>query len=53
MEEIKEMSLVVAGYKSFGELGKIGVIGPVRMEYWKAVGTVETVRDIIEDYLRA
>ncbi len=52
LEDIKEMSLVVAGYKSFGELGKIGVIGPVRMEYWKAVGTVETVRDIIEEYLK-
>jgi heat-inducible transcriptional repressor len=35
-EDIKEMSLVVAGYNNFGEMGKIGVIGPIRMEYWKA-----------------
>lgn len=50
-EEMKDMSVVMAGYKSFGELGKIGVIGPVRMEYWRAAGTVEAVRNIIKDML--
>jgi heat-inducible transcriptional repressor len=48
-EDIKEMSLVIAGYHAGGELGKIGLIGPVRMEYWKAAGTVESVRRVIED----
>lgn len=51
VEDLKEMSLVLAGYKSFGEMGKIGLIGPVRMEYWKAAGTLETVRKIIEDLI--
>lgn len=50
-EDIQELSLVYAGYKIAGELGKIGVIGPIRMEYWKAAGTVETARKIIDDLL--
>ena len=48
-EEMKDMSVVIAGYRSFGEMGKIGVIGPVRMEYWRAAGTVEAVRNIIKE----
>ena len=51
-EEMKDMSVVIAGYKSFGEMGKIGVIGPVRMEYWRAAGTVEAVRNIIKEMLQ-
>lgn len=51
-EEIKEMSLVFAGYKTFGKMGRMGVIGPVRMEYWKAAGTVESVRTVIEDIIK-
>lgn len=51
-EDIQEMSLVSAGYKIPGKLGKIGVIGPVRMEYWKAVGTIETVRSLLEEILK-
>ncbi len=51
-EDIREMSLVMAGYKSGSEMGKIGLIGPVRMEYWKAAGTVESVRQVIEEILR-
>lgn len=50
-EDIKEMSLVFAGYKTAGEMGKMGVIGPVRMEYWKAAGTVESVSRIIDEIL--
>lgn len=50
-EDIKEMSLVVAGYNNFGEMGKIGVIGPIRMEYWKAAGTVESLRNILDQVL--
>lgn len=47
-QDMQEMSIVVAGFKNFGEMGKIGVIGPVRMEYWKAAGTVESLKDILE-----
>ncbi|MEA1960345.1 MAG: heat-inducible transcriptional repressor HrcA [Bacillota bacterium] len=52
LEDIQEMSVVVAGYKAAGAMGKIGLIGPVRMEYGKAAGTVESVRSIIEEILR-
>ncbi|PKM76009.1 MAG: heat-inducible transcription repressor HrcA [Firmicutes bacterium HGW-Firmicutes-15] len=52
-EDIKEMSLVFAGYRTAGEMGKIGLIGPVRMEYWKAAGTVESVRRIIDDLMNS
>lgn len=48
-EDMKDMSVVMAGYKTFGEMGKIGVIGPVRMEYWRAAGTVEAVRDLLKE----
>ncbi|MGE5390814.1 MAG: heat-inducible transcriptional repressor HrcA [Deltaproteobacteria bacterium] len=51
-DDIKEMSLVFAGYKTLGEMGKIGLIGPVRMEYWKAAGSVESVRTIVEDVIK-
>jgi len=52
MDAIKEMSIVLAEYNTLGKTGKIGVIGPVRMEYWKAAGTVESVRSIIEEMWR-
>ncbi|HZK43845.1 MAG TPA: heat-inducible transcriptional repressor HrcA [Syntrophomonadaceae bacterium] len=51
-EEIKEMSIVMTGFKTLGQVGKIGVIGPVRMEYWKAAGTVESLGEIIEDLIK-
>lgn len=52
LQDIKEMSLVFAGYRMSGDMGKIGLIGPVRMEYWKAAGTVESVKEIIEKIIR-
>lgn len=51
-EDIKEMSLVFTGYRISGDMGKIGLLGPVRMEYWKAAGTVESVRNIIEELIK-
>ena len=51
LEDIQEMSLVIAGYHNLGELGKMGVIGPIRMEYWKAAGTVESLRNFLNDAL--
>lgn len=50
--DMQELSLVVAGYRTGGETGRIGLVGPVRMEYWKAAGTVESVRGIIESLLK-
>lgn len=52
LEEIHELSLVFAGFKANGDMGKIGLVGPVRMEYWKAAGAVDSVRFIIEDMLK-
>lgn len=51
-EDIREMSLVYTGYKTSGDMGKMGLIGPVRMEYWKAAGTLDSVRIFIEDILK-
>ncbi|MGE5403656.1 MAG: heat-inducible transcriptional repressor HrcA [Candidatus Saccharibacteria bacterium] len=51
-EEIKELSIVFTGYGTEGkEMGKIGLIGPVRMEYWRATASVEKVRDMIQDII--
>jgi len=53
VEEIKELSLVFTSYEINGEeMGKIGLLGPVRMEYWKAAGSVESVREIVVDVIR-
>ncbi len=51
-EDIREMSLVFTGYQTSGDMGKMGLIGPIRMEYWKAAGTLDSVRTIIEDLLK-
>jgi len=51
-EDIQELSLVFSGYKTQGEQGKIGLMGPIRMEYWKAAGHLESVREIIEEIIR-
>lgn len=51
-ESLQEMSLVFTGFKSFGDVGKIGLMGPIRMEYWKAAGAIEAVRNIVEEMLK-
>ena len=51
-EDFKELSFVFAGYETQGEQGKMGLMGPVRMEYWKAVGSLDSVRDIIEEIIK-
>lgn len=51
-EEIKELSVVFTTYVVDGnEKGRIGLIGPVRMEYWKASASVEKVRDIVQEII--
>lgn len=51
-EEIKELSLVFTTYQTeSSEKGRIGLIGPVRMEYWKASASVEKVRDIVQEII--
>ncbi len=51
-EEIKELSVVFTTYVVEGnEKGRIGLIGPVRMEYWRASASVEKVRDIVQEII--
>jgi len=50
VEQIKELSIVFTAFDlGDGTVGRIGLIGPVRMQYWRASATVETVRNIIQD----
>lgn len=50
VEQVKELSIVFAAYDlGDGTVGKIGLIGPVRMQYWRASATVEAVRDIVQE----
>lgn len=51
-KEIQELSLVFSGYQTHGEKGRMGLMGPIRMEYWKAAGSLDSVREIIEEIIR-
>lgn len=51
-ESLQEMSLVFTGFRGFGDVGKIGLMGPIRMEYWKAAGAIEAVRHIVEEMFK-
>ncbi|MGI5911408.1 MAG: heat-inducible transcriptional repressor HrcA [Syntrophomonadaceae bacterium] len=51
-ESFKDLSMVFSGFKTQGEQGKICLIGPVRMEYWKAAGTIDSVQQIIEELIK-
>ena len=49
-DEIKECSLVTATYKFNGRvIGKIGVIGPTRINYSKVISLVEYMTDTLTD----
>lgn len=51
-EEIKDCSVVIATYY-FNDrpIGKIGVLGPTRMEYAKAIGSVKFMADLLTKFL--
>lgn len=51
-KDIQELSLVFSGYQTQGEKGRMGLMGPIRMEYWKAAGSLDSVREIIEEIIR-
>ncbi|MGS0765101.1 heat-inducible transcriptional repressor HrcA [Syntrophomonas curvata] len=51
-QAIRELSLVFSGYQTQGEKGRMGLMGPIRMEYWKAAGSLDSVREIIEEIIR-
>lgn len=51
-EAVRDLSLVFTGYRSGREEGKLGLIGPVRMEYWKAAGSLESFQVLIEEIMK-
>lgn len=52
LEEIKDCSFVIASYHLNGRpIGKIGVIGPTRMEYSSVVSAVKYMADFLSDFL--
>lgn len=49
MDGVKELSIVFTACEIDGrDAGRIGLIGPVRMEYWRALASVEKVRDVFQ-----
>ncbi|WP_035571099.1 heat-inducible transcriptional repressor HrcA [Halonatronum saccharophilum] len=51
-EEIKDCSFVIATYNIKGRpIGKIGVLGPTRMEYAKVVESVRFISEILSNLL--
>lgn len=52
LEELQEFSVVTASYRAGGRvLGSIGLIGPTRMEYAKAISTLDYVGKSLTQYL--
>lgn len=54
-DSMKELSVITATYNSDGEIvGKIGIIGPKRMNYIELIKTIwvfsESITDILNDY---
>lgn len=51
-DEIKDCSLITATYSFNGKtIGKIGVIGPTRMEYSKVISVVKTLAMVLSDII--
>lgn len=51
-EELRDCSLITATYKFNGKLiGKIGVIGPTRMDYSKVISTVKSISDAMNEII--
>lgn len=51
-EELKDCSLITATYKFNGKtIGKIGVIGPTRMDYESVISTVKAMSDAMNEVI--
>lgn len=51
-EQLRDCSLITATYKLNGKLiGKIGVIGPTRMDYTKVISTVKSMSDAMNEII--
>jgi heat-inducible transcriptional repressor len=52
-QELRDCSLITATYKFNGKLiGRIGVIGPTRMDYNNVISTVKTMSEAINEIIR-
>ncbi len=51
-QDMKDLSLVYSEFQNNSLVGRVGLIGPVRMEYGKAAGAVESMKIIIEEIMR-
>ncbi len=50
--ELRDCSLITATYKFNGKLiGRIGVIGPTRMDYNNVISTVKSISDAISEII--
>lgn len=50
LDEVKDCSVIVANYKVKGEtVGKVGLIGPTRMDYATAVSMLNTMAQTLEE----
>lgn len=53
LDEVKDCSVIVANYKVKGEtVGKVGLIGPTRMDYATAVSMLNTMAQTLEEAYR-
>ena len=53
LDEVKDCSVIVASYKVKGEtVGKVGLIGPTRMDYATAVSMLNTMAQTLEEAYR-
>ncbi|MDD2494167.1 MAG: heat-inducible transcriptional repressor HrcA [Tissierellia bacterium] len=51
-DELKDCSLITATYKFNGKIvGKIGVVGPTRMDYEKVISTVKSISEIMNEII--
>jgi heat-inducible transcriptional repressor len=52
VEQFRDCSLITATYKINGKtIGSVGIIGPTRMEYSKAISIVECMTSNLSDML--
>jgi heat-inducible transcriptional repressor len=52
LEQFKNCSLITATYKINGKtIGSVGIIGPTRMEYSKAISIVECMTNNLSEML--
>jgi len=52
LEQLRDCSLITATYKLNGKLiGKIGVIGPTRMDYKRVISTVKSISDAMNEII--